>query len=218
MTDVDVCDCSCHRDGSVHVVACCSPCPHCKLNITDYHYERHIERCKKDLALLEAQVDGIVAYHHERHIERCKKDFAPLEASKRIAGAEETALRDALQKATSGPWAWREGNDDRLDCIIETKFRLALSDDTDCASPVMIVSYNGKPSDRELLIAARNAAPVLLAELDRLRHAHSAAQSRLLEILAMCELGGSTGSIAEKLREALRLANRDRFASERDGT
>lgn len=38
------CDCSCHEDGSIHMVACCQRCPHCKRErMTSWH----VDSCPK---------------------------------------------------------------------------------------------------------------------------------------------------------------------------
>jgi hypothetical protein len=42
----EVCDCLCHRSPHiVHVTPCCSNCPHCKRNISNYYYKEHIKVC-----------------------------------------------------------------------------------------------------------------------------------------------------------------------------
>jgi hypothetical protein len=56
--DFDECSCSCHRDHDVmHMMACCSTCPHCDRRIK-YGADRHIAECKQERETLAARLDG----------------------------------------------------------------------------------------------------------------------------------------------------------------
>ncbi len=48
--NADVCDCDCHTEGSVHVIACCSTCPHCKKRIRREVFESHVPHCETEHA------------------------------------------------------------------------------------------------------------------------------------------------------------------------
>jgi len=53
--DLEVCDCSCHRNKNVkHCMPCCGTCPHCRRHIRFFHLEPHIKACagkKEDMLL-----------------------------------------------------------------------------------------------------------------------------------------------------------------------
>lgn len=39
------CDCSCHKHGGMHIVACCSVCLKCKQRIAMRSFETHCRDC-----------------------------------------------------------------------------------------------------------------------------------------------------------------------------
>ena len=43
--DPEICHCSCHRDGGVHVTACCSHCKYCGRNIVISCVDSHEKKC-----------------------------------------------------------------------------------------------------------------------------------------------------------------------------
>jgi len=44
------CDCGCHRDGSVHIMACCGKCELCGKNIREFLMEAHKRDCHSSQA------------------------------------------------------------------------------------------------------------------------------------------------------------------------
>lgn len=45
IVNIEECDCSCHEDGSMHMVACCAQCQYCEKNINFESYSEHTENC-----------------------------------------------------------------------------------------------------------------------------------------------------------------------------
>jgi hypothetical protein len=41
----DVCDCLCHTEGGIHMMACCFPCPECGQNIKFGCLKKHAQEC-----------------------------------------------------------------------------------------------------------------------------------------------------------------------------
>lgn len=54
--DFDECDCSCHKTGAVHCIACCNFCLRCKRNIKLQLYEDHQKSCEKELLKTEDEL------------------------------------------------------------------------------------------------------------------------------------------------------------------
>lgn len=45
--EADLCTCRCHKTGGMHIIACCSYCPHCHGPIANWRYSAHLQRCPK---------------------------------------------------------------------------------------------------------------------------------------------------------------------------
>jgi Smr domain len=44
----EVCNCPCHTSPHiVHVVPCCTRCPHCRQKISNYFFTEHVGRCEE---------------------------------------------------------------------------------------------------------------------------------------------------------------------------
>lgn len=47
--DMDECQCGCHCNAEIHIVACCIFCKLCRKNITSGKYPAHVVTCNKQL-------------------------------------------------------------------------------------------------------------------------------------------------------------------------